>query len=191
MSSPATSGFASDILSFIEQLDEEDRVASSLVADLNDMQANWQPGSGSEWSVAQCLDHMAVTSRTYLAALKTAATRARAGHRPLQAAGWVSRYFLSKAEPPATLKIKAPKKVQPASNIAKSEALARFMQSTDEVRRFAIETAGLDLCGVRFKNPFVPLLNFTVATGMLVITAHHRRHLWQAREVLKQPDFPR
>lgn len=191
MSTVAASVLASDIVSFIHQLDDEDQQASARMADLNDRQANWQPLAGAGWSVAQCLDHMAVTSRTYLAALKTAAAQARSGHRPLQAGGWISRYFLAKAEPPAALKIKAPQKIQPASNIGKDQALAQFMQSTDEVRRFAIDTAGLDLCGVRFKNPFVPLLDFTMATGLLVIATHNRRHLWQAQQVLKRPDFPR
>jgi hypothetical protein len=35
------------------------------------------------------------------------------------------------------------------------------------------------------------LVNFTVATGLLVITAHNRRHLWQAEQILKRQDFPR
>jgi hypothetical protein len=118
-----------------------------------------------------------------LAALRIAAARAPSGHPPLSAAGWPSRYFLSQAEPPRGIKIKAPQKIQPASSLSKAEALADFTQSNDEVRRFVVDTAGLDLCGVRFKHPFVPLLNFTVATGLLVIAVHNRRHLWQAQEV--------
>lgn len=180
-----------DIHSFIQQLDDQDRQASALVADLTDVQANWQPRSGAAWSIAQCLDHMAATSRTYLAALKTAAAKARPGHRPIFTAGLISRYFLSKTEPPAGIKVKAPKKIQPPPNIGKADALTHFTQSNDQVRQFVVQTAGLDLCGVRFKNPFLPLLNFTVATGLLVVAAHNRRHLWQAQEVLKQPDFPR
>jgi hypothetical protein len=123
--------------------------------------------------------------------LQTAAAHARPGHTKLQPAGWLSRYFLKKAEPPVSLKIKAPSKIQPPSTISKNDALAHFQQSNVDVRQFTIETAGLDLCSIRFKNPFVPLLNFTVATGLLVIAAHNRRHLWQAEQVVKREDFPR
>ena len=191
MSSAPASVLATDILSFLQQLDDHGREASALVADLNDGHVNWQPRAGTAWSVAQCLEHMAVTSQTYVVALRAASVKARPGHRPFQAAGWPSRYFLSKAEPPAKIKIRAPKKIQPPSQIAKANALAHFLQSNEEVKKFVQETAGLDLCGVRFRNPFVPLLDFTVATGLLVIAAHNRRHLWQAQEILKQPNFPR
>src|SRR3954447_20375825 len=191
MSTAPLTNLPSDIVALTAQLDDAVQEASKLVADLTDAQANWQPRDGAAWSIAQCLDHMAVTNRTYLAALKAATAKARPGHRPLQSAGWLSRYFLAKAEPQAGIKIKAPKKIQPPSSIRKAEALAHFVQSNNEVRQFAIDTSAMDLCGVRFKNPFVPLLDFTVATGLLVIAAHNRRHLWQAQQVLKQPKFPR
>ncbi len=41
----------------------------------------------------------------------------------------------------------------------------------------------MDLNRIRFKNPFVHLLSFTVGTGLLIILAHDRRHLWQAEQV--------
>jgi len=180
-----------DIVAFVAQLDDADRQAMALMDTLSDAQANWQPPAGAAWSITQCLDHMARTNQIYLGALKTATAKARPRHRPLQAAGWLSRFFLSKAEPPVAIKIKAPKAIQPPSKISKAEALAHFADSNKEVRQFAVETAGFDLCGVRFKNPFVKFLDFTVATGLLVIAAHNRRHLWQAAQVLKHADFPR
>jgi hypothetical protein len=33
---------------------------------------------------------------------------------------------------------------------------------------------------VRFPNPFVRGVRFSLATGLHVIAAHERRHLWQA-----------
>jgi hypothetical protein len=35
--------------------------------------------------------------------------------------------------------------------------------------------------GIRFVNPFVRGVRFSLATGLHVIAAHERRHLWQAR----------
>ena len=46
----------------------------------------------------------------------------------------------------------------------------------------------LDLSGVRFPNPFIPGLRFSLATGLNVITAHERRHLaqaWSVRRVVE------
>jgi hypothetical protein len=38
----------------------------------------------------------------------------------------------------------------------------------------------LDLASIRFRNPFVRTIYFSLATGLHVITAHERRHLFQA-----------
>jgi hypothetical protein len=63
------------------------------------------------------------------------------------------------------------------------ETVASFAASQAEVREFLRAHADLDLAGVRFPNPFVPGIRFSLATGLHVITAHERRHLWQARRV--------
>jgi hypothetical protein len=36
---------------------------------------------------------------------------------------------------------------------------------------------------VRFPNPFIRGVRFSLATGLHVIAAHERRHLWQAWRV--------
>ena len=43
--------------------------------------------------------------------------------------------------------------------------------------------ANIDLAGVVFPNPFVRGMRFRLATGLHVIAAHARRHLWQAWRV--------
>ena len=191
MSSASPVTLPQDIAAYIAQLDDADRAAAAFVAGISDTQANWQPHGGAAWSLAQCLDHMATTNMAYLLPLKTAASTARPGHVPYRTGRLLSRYFLSKTEPPVVMQIKAPQKIQPTAKISVAEALAKFQRSNDAIRQFASDTAGLNLCRVRFKNPFIPILmNFTVASGLLIIAAHNRRHLWQMEQVLKQPDFP-
>ena len=191
MSTASAMSLPQDIVAYLAQLDDADRAATALVARLSDEQANWRPHAGAAWSLAQCLDHMATTNMAYLPPLKTAASAARPGHVPYRTGGFASQYFLKKTEPPVATKLKAPKRIQPQSKISVAEALAKFQRSNEAIRQFAAETAGVNLCGVRFKNPFIPLLmNFTVASGLLIIAAHNRRHLWQMEQVLKQPNFP-
>ena len=57
------------------------------------------------------------------------------------------------------------------------------MSSQQQVRAFLRAGADLDLTGVRFPNPFVRGVRFSLATGFNVIVAHERRHLWQAWRV--------
>jgi hypothetical protein len=61
-----------------------------------------------------------------------------------------------------------------------ADAFAGFKTSQDQIRAFLRANADLDLTGVRFPNPFVKGLRFSLATGLNVLTAHERRHLWQA-----------
>jgi hypothetical protein len=49
--------------------------------------------------------------------------------------------------------------------------------------RFLHAYAGVDLAGVRFPNPFISAVRFSLATGLHVLAAHERRHLWQASNV--------
>jgi hypothetical protein len=45
---------------------------------------------------------------------------------------------------------------------------------------------GLDLANLKFTSPFFKLLRLSVIAGFTVITAHERRHLWQAEQVTVQ-----
>jgi hypothetical protein len=51
------------------------------------------------------------------------------------------------------------------------------------VRTFLRRYAHIDLAGVHFPNPFIRGIRFSLATGLHVIAAHERRHLWQAWRV--------
>jgi hypothetical protein len=55
--------------------------------------------------------------------------------------------------------------------------------SQGEVLTFLSEQSDLDLAGTKFVNPFIAGIGFSLATGLHVIAAHERRHLWQAWKV--------
>jgi len=79
--------------------------------------------------------------------------------------------------------MKAPQRIRPRVSPALHDAIGQFLASQDQVRVFLRKYEGIDLAGVRFPNPFVRGLRFSLATGLHVIAAHDRRHLWQAWRV--------
>jgi hypothetical protein len=176
-----------DIKDLKDQLDAADRDAQALVADLNEERGGWRAEAGS-WSVAECLDHLAAANRVYLHAMKEPAIRAREQGRVRRGPakpGFVGRWFARTMEPPvkARFRMKAPRLIKPRTAPPLADAFAGFRTSQDEVRAFLLEYVDLDLAGVRFPNPFVRGIRFSLATGLHVITAHQRRHLWQAWRV--------
>jgi hypothetical protein len=173
-----------DIAELQGQLAAAERDAEALVAGMSEElgQGRVEPGS---WSVSECLDHLATANRVYLSALREAANRARSGGRPPRwpaTPGWVGRLFVSSLEPPPKWwsRLKAPKIIRPRTAPLLANAYADFAASHADVRAFLRAQSGLDLAGVRFPNPFVRGIYFSLATGLRVIAAHERRHLWQA-----------
>jgi hypothetical protein len=163
------------------------RDARQLVATLTESEGTWQPAPGS-WSVAECLDHLALSNRVYMAAMEPAAERAkrdgRARRRPA-VPGLLGGWFVKSLEPPATRKMRAPRKILPRPSPPLADVASAFFASHQQVIEFLRRYADIDLAGVRFPNPFVRVLRFSLATGLHVLAAHERRHLWQGWNVAR------
>ena len=176
-----------DLAALEDALNAAERDARAIVEGLSETLGAWRPQPTS-WSVAECLDHLATANRVYLSAMEPAAARARDTGRLRRGParpGLIGGWFVNYLEPPvrARLKSKAPRAIAPRTAPALADAMTMFLQSQVEARRFLRRYAGIDLNGVRFPNPFIPGVRFSLATGLHVIPAHERRHLWQARRV--------
>ena len=166
-------------------LNEQD--ARTLVSGLNEKQGTWHPQAGS-WSIAECLDHLATGNRVYLGAMRAPAERALAEGRRRRAPalpGVVGGCFVRSLEPPVKtiFKMRAPRHIRPRSSPPLGHALEQFLSSQRDVVTFLRKYSDIDLAGVVFPNPFIRGVRFSLATGLHVLAAHERRHLWQAWRV--------
>jgi hypothetical protein len=179
-----------DIKALDDGLVAQEREAETLVAGLTEADGGWRPSEGA-WSVAECLDHLATANRVYVAAMRDPAIRGREQGRlrrrpalPGLLGGWFAR---SLEPPPSRMsKLKAPGKIRPRTAPPLSDAYAAFVASQKDARAFLREFAELDLASITFPNPFIGGLRFSLATGLHVIVAHNKRHLWQAWRVLEK-----
>jgi len=183
-----------DLQRLLDAIAAAEADARALAAPLTDAQANWQPGGGTGWSVAQCLDHLAISNRVYTDRFVALAEQAAAdgrgtfgGLRPTA----VGRWFVRSLEPPPRQKTKTFRNVQPPSSLPLADALAHYLASHEPYRRLVALGATFDPNRVVAPNPFIGWVRMRLATALLVIPAHERRHLWQARQVLAAPGFPR
>ncbi|HWZ99949.1 MAG TPA: DinB family protein [Candidatus Dormibacteraeota bacterium] len=167
--------------------------AKELAEGLSSAQANWQPNNGHSWSICQCLDHLAKTNSVYAAALQEAVSNSAARYKQPTlkiVPGFFGRWFVQSMEAPARGKFKAPSKILPAQKGHAAELLEAFMESHEELRTVVKGADSVDINRLRFKNPFIGVIHFTVGTGLMVINAHDRRHLWQAEQVKKAAGYP-
>lgn len=176
-----------DIQALEDALNAAERDARALVAGLTDERGTWRADPGT-WSVAECLDHLATANRVYLQAMQPSADHALAQGRRRQGParpGLIGRWFVRTLDVPVKSysRGKAPTSIRPRMSPALPDAMRQFLASQDDVRAFLRRYAEVDLAGVRFPNPFIRGVRFSLATGLHVIAAHERRHLWQAWNV--------
>jgi hypothetical protein len=182
-------GVRADLQRILDEIDALDREVAALVAPLSDEQFHWRPGEGRAWGVAECLDHLATTNVFYGAAVEKAVDDARqrglVGGDPI-ASTFFGERFIRSLEPPVKLRARAPKSVRPKAGGTRDAILAAYYASHERVRDLVRRCEAIDVNRATFPNPFFPLLKVRVGTGLRVITAHDRRHAWQAAEAVKK-----
>jgi hypothetical protein len=193
MAIPSHLALAPAIDDYRRQFEQLSADGDALVDPLNEIQFRWRPGPDA-WSVADCLEHLNTTARLYLPTLDEGI--ADAIRRGLYAEGpyrynLVGRLIVKSTEPPARLKLKAPRSFHPEPDRARNVIMAAFrayqVQFIDRLR----QANGLDLARAHASSPVARWLRIPLGSAFALMTAHERRHLLQARRVLASPDFPR
>jgi hypothetical protein len=167
----------------LDELDAIDRRATQVAGGLGSEQINWKPAEGV-WSVGQCLQHLQIANEVYLPPIAEALNDRPPSPVPEITPGWFGRWFIrTQIEPsPRSKRGRAPRKIAPAPRVDPS-ILDQFLRSNEAARHLIRRAAGYDVNRIRFRNPFVPLLRFTVGTGLEIVVSHQRRHLLQAERV--------
>jgi hypothetical protein len=170
-------------LRLISELNAADDRATALAKGLTPQQLNWRPGPG-EWSVGQCLEHLCVANDVYCRAISNALADQPLGVAQEIVPGWFGQWFIRNyIEPSSSMKRRrAPRKIKPGAQVEPS-ILDRFLDSNVMARELVHRAGNYDVNRIRFTNPFVPVIHFTVGTGLEILSKHQRRHLLQAERI--------
>jgi DinB family protein len=174
----------------IDELNSSDQSATDLAQGLTSAQINWRPAADA-WSVGQCLEHLFQANEVYLPPIARAIDRRSPAPVQQITPGWVGRWFIRTFIDPSTQRVRgrAPRKIAPAAQVDTS-ILDRFLRSNAAARDLVRRASAYDVNHIRFVNPFVPLVRFTVGTGLEIVWRHQRRHLLQAQRVRQASGFP-
>ena len=167
--------------------------ARSLTSGLTEAQLNWKP-SAEKWSIAQCLEHLAVATKGFERYFQAALEGGRKKwpvndpppYKPSMVGGWLAK----QVSPDAERKLSAPKIFRPADSSNIQGSLEMFV---DQQARFLISSAngGVNYNKARLRSPVTPLMRYSLADAFVITVLHGQRHLAQARRVRELPEFPR
>jgi len=176
----------------IQRADENSVEARRLAGELTDEQLNWT-SSPEKWSIAQCLDHLAVTGERFDKYYTDVIARGRekwhvrepVPYRP----SFVGGLLLKQVTPEVKRRVPAPKVFRPGQPGMINGALEKFLKQQDVFLGFVRSAAGLDYNRIRLRSPVTPLMRYSLADAFVVTVLHGQRHLGQARRMRENPGF--
>ncbi len=154
-------------------------------------QLEWRPPSGG-WSVAQCLDHLIITTTSYLPDLRAIG----AGTRPVRTWERLSPFSRAFGRMLVSLmrqddkRSKTPPRFVPPSDVG-GDIVARFAESQDELAAAIRTTMHVDWDRTIVTSTFNRIATYPLADAYTIILEHQRRHLRQAQRVIEESGFPK
>ena len=141
--------------------------------------------SPDEWSVAECLIHLNMTSRAFLPLIEDAIRRGRDQGlvgRKRERMDLVGRllWWIATLRVP----IKTTEAFVPARNKARDAVVSEFDALQNQLIGHLGDAAELDLTKLRIASPFDPHLKYNLYSCLRLIPAHQRQHLTQAEAVV-------
>ncbi len=140
------------------------------------------------WSAAECLSHLSISTEMFIPVLREALSEARKkkliARKPpkMDLLGRVLRWFL---EPPIRQRVKTAAPFVPRSVRAKAEAFGEFASLQEKLAELMRSSSDLDLSRIKVISPFDKRVKYNVYSAFRIITAHQRRHLWQAEKAIE------
>ncbi len=161
--------------------------AEKLVSGRDESLLSAHLGPGS-WSVSECLDHLAKTTRAFLPPIANAICHAK----PLEMnrrlrTGALASIVIRNLEPPYRLRYKVLHQLKPRQGDF-ATAWLDFRESQVELQTTVRSAAGLAIDQVRIKSPVYARMSYNVYGALRILAVHERRHLWQVERILERLD---
>jgi hypothetical protein len=167
--------------------------ARELASGLSPAQLNWRP-TPDKWSIAQCLDHLTISSNSFDGYFSEALVRGRkrwpVSSVPAYRPSFMGGLLIKQVNPEGGRNLSAPKIFRPAESSSIDEPLEKFLKQQTRFLEFVRQTSGVDYNKTRIRSPVTPLIRYSLADAFVVTVVHGRRHLAQARRVLETSGFP-
>ena len=157
---------------------------------LSDEEWNKRPGAG-RWSAAECVEHLNLTSKAYLALLPDAVSRAKKRGGPARkhyrrdALGWFMSMMIGPMRHVGKLRVvpvKTTPKFVPKHGRSRKAILSDFVRLQAELAAVIRSGDRLPLDQVKIVSPFGGRMKYSAFSALVIIARHQHRHIDQAEE---------
>jgi len=175
------------------QLERVERELADALRRVHDIAAPLTPElwgarpAANEWSVAECVIHLNLTSRAYVPLIDAALRDGRA--RKVHGAGpfrhdVVGAILYWITEPPVRFRLKTTTPFVPLGVEPKDRVLADFDMLQGQLVECVRQADGLDVGRLRVTSPFASRVRYSLYSCFRMIAAHQRQHLAQAERAV-------
>ena len=168
------------------------RDVEATFGSLDARQLNWRPDA-AQWSVAQCFEHLLATNRMMSQAGEDALSGRASKSIWLRLPFWPRIFgplIVRSQAPAATRKYKTSPQATPASSDISPDVIPRFIEQN---RQLITRVQTIDeraAAKVIMASPFATFVTYSVLDGWRLLFTHDRRHIEQARRVMRSAGFP-
>ena len=169
----------------LDQLAAELREVSDRARELVDRvgvaRLSEHPPKGG-WSIAECFEHLNMTTRAFVPRWREACAKAPRGDGPYKTDLW-GKLLVWTLEPPPKFRMPTTPPFQRIETPPNDRVLPAFLSCQEQLLAAVAAGRGLALDRVKVRSPFQEKMQYSVWSSFRITAAHHRRHVWQAERV--------
>jgi hypothetical protein len=156
-------------------------------------QLNWKP-SAEKWSIAQCIDHIIKTNKTYFPTFDKVLS---GEHRlsffqkinPFKKA--IGAMMVRTLGPQLPKKFTAPKMFEPSFGDIPASIVDDFAVHQEVVKSYFNRLIAIEPSKIFIASPVSALFVYSLSDALQIIAGHEERHLNQAITILHHSNFPK
>jgi hypothetical protein len=147
------------------------------------------PPAARSWSVAECLQHLNISADAYFPIwqqiIADAGPRKTEMNAPYRSDFW-GRPLSWILEPPPRVRSKTPIPFEPMACGTVESVLSGFLERQQRMVATLHRCRGRAIDQVRMASPVDPRIRYSIWSSFLIVSAHQRRHLWQAEQAVQK-----
>ena len=166
------------------EIEDASRRARTLVEGLDVTSLTRRPSLAS-WSIAECLQHLVITSRSMRPLIEAALSEVeRKGARSAAPSGlgFLGWMLVKMLEPPARFKTKTTPSFVPVQVPDPMQVAATLCEENNLLIALARRGTGLNTASTTIVSPFNAAAKYNAYAAFRITAVHLRRHIWQAEQ---------